>query len=85
MGENTALYYGREVNQRVENLDNNKDAIDQLDTVDNASFELIKTLVETTGEDIDWDISIISEVNESVIQILRSRGYRVWYPCSEDE
>ena len=83
LDEDEALYYGRTVKQAVD-LDNNSEATEQLDVVDNASFELAKTLVETTGESLEWDMSIIGEINDVVIKILREHGHHVWYPEQEE-
>lgn len=83
LDEDEALYYGRTVKQAVD-LDNNSEATEQLDVIDNASFELAKTLVETTGESLEWDMSIIGEINDVVIKILREHGHHVWYPEQEE-
>lgn len=83
LDEDEALYYGRTVRQAVD-LDNNSEATEQLDVIDNASFELARTLVETTGESLEWDMSIIGEINDVVIKILREHGHYVWYPEQEE-
>lgn len=83
LDEDEALYYGRTVKQAVD-LDNNSEATEQLDVIDNASFELAKTLVETTGESLEWDMSIIGEINDVVIKILREHEHYVWYPEQEE-
>ena len=83
MNDDEALYYGRTVKQAVD-LDNNSKATEQLDVIDNASFELARTLVETTGASLEWDMSIIGEINDVVIEILKDHGHHVWYPEQEE-
>ena len=83
MNDDEALYYGRTVKQAVD-LENNSEATEQLDVIDNASFELARTLVETTGATLEWDMSIIGEINDVVIKILKDHGHHVWYPEQEE-
>jgi len=75
----TATYYGKTVSQYVD-IDNDPEAVKQLDVIDNASFKLAETLVETTGAKLEWDMSIIGEINDIVINILSRHGFHVWYP-----
>lgn len=78
-----ALYYGRIINQETD-IDNNQDAIDQLDNIDSATVEYAEKLTKTTGLKIELTIEQISDINDMVLEYLAGEGIPIWNPINTD-
>jgi hypothetical protein len=84
--KDTAMFYGEEIDQCTPDLDDNGEAIGQLDFVDNITYEYLRELARTTGideDDFEWDMDIIGDVNDYVLERLSQENIKVWYPYKE--
>lgn len=64
--------------------------LNRIDEVDHAVYQMCLTLLELENEEdyekrFPRDVSILEEIRESVIQILKKRQYKVCNPFIEDE
>ena len=60
--------------------------IEIIDIIDNATYDLCVTLLQYVNDkDVEtkfpWDISILADIWDYAIQVLRERGYAVCDPC----
>lgn len=72
-----------------------QEAIDQIDHIDNTTHNYIQELVDGAHReglidvhgDVEWNMEHIGEINDMVIEYLRSVGFNIWHPYagSKDE
>lgn len=60
------------------NIDFTNEQLERIDEVQNAAFDFCKVLTEK--EDLEWDMSFIGEICDSVCYILNSHGLQTRYP-----
>lgn len=61
------------------------EAIEQLDFIDNTTFNYLEVLASSAGIELQWDMELIGEINDFVISFLKSKGIPIWHPYVSDE
>ena len=83
LGREKSLLYDEEVDNCIEkDSELESEALAQFDVIDNATYDYINEIISTseTENELRWDADIIADVRDSTLEILRKRGYRIWYP-----
>lgn len=63
-----------------EGLELTDEMIARNDEIDNTVYQCILTLTEKDPEELDWDMAIIGEVTDAIIETLREFGLKVRHP-----
>ena len=61
------------------------DAIEQLDFLDNTTFNYLAELAKSANVELKWDMELIGEVNDFVLSFLKSKAIPIWDPYISDE
>ena len=80
----------KKANHEDEYLEFTDSMIERMDEMDQAVYQMCLTLLELENEEdyakrIPWNIGIVEEIKESVIQILNENQYRVCHPFIQEE